>query len=70
MRKKTIHDQCVDCNDKTGKDRSKYECKVYSNPFFLGIRILNSVIEKRKMLVIWLDGIKGIETKYQDPVSD
>lgn len=70
MREKTIHNQCVECNDKAWTDGSKYECKVYGNPFLLGIRILDSVIEERKMLVIWLDSIKGIETKNKDSVQD
>ena len=70
MREKTIHDQCVECNDQAWNDGGKHECKVYSNPFFLSIRILNSVIEEREMLVIWLYSIKGVETKYQDSISN
>lgn len=70
MREKTIKNQSVECNDQAWNDGSKHERKVYSNPFFLGIRILDSVIEEREMLVIWLDSIKGVESKYQDSVSN
>lgn len=70
MREETIHDQCIECNYQAWNNGGKHECKVYSNPFFLGIRILDSVIEEREMLVIWLHSIKGVETKYQDSISN
>lgn len=70
MGEKTVQNQCVECNDYAWTDGSQHECKIYSNPFLYGIRILNGVIAQRKMLVIWFDSIKGIETKNEDSVQD
>lgn len=63
MGEKPIHNQSVESNDDAWTDGSKEERKVYGNPFLLRIGILDSVIPQRKMLMIWLDSIKGIEAK-------
>lgn len=70
MREESIHHQSVYCNDNARNDPSKHKCKVYSDPFLLSIRILDGVVEQRKMLVIWLNSIKGIEAKNEDSDPD